>query len=168
MYDNRSHNRYQVQTAAWGLTSDFSAHPYSKSLYGGAFDAYGGIPFYQTWVLGGLAGSAVCASGLLGAGAAAVPATTNPFCLSGLLAAQGINPYHLPTEMRGYNNDDHVRIKSTALYGEMYLDLSDVTKVTVGLRYNDDTLKDSIMTCLTDFDCPNSVSYTHLTLPTKA
>tara|TARA_B100000767_G_scaffold122781_1_gene116946 strand:- start:11284 stop:14193 length:2910 start_codon:yes stop_codon:yes gene_type:complete len=155
MYDNRSHNRYQVQTAAWNLTSDFSAHPYSKSLYGGAFDGYGGIPFYQTWVLGGLAGSAVCASGLLGAGAAAVPATTNPFCLSGLLAAQGLKPYHLPTEMRGYNNDDHVRIKSTALYGEMYLDLSDVTKVTVGLRYNDDTVKDSIMTCLTDFDCPN-------------
>jgi iron complex outermembrane receptor protein len=155
-YDSRSHNRYQVQTAAWNLTSDFSAHPYNNALYGGAFGAYGGIPFYQTWVLGGLAGSAACQSGVLGPYAAAGGgATTNPYCLQGLLNYQGINPYHLPTELRGYLNDDHVRIKSNALLGELYVDLSDVTKLTIGLRYNDDTVKDSIMTCLTDFDCPN-------------
>ena len=155
-FDSRSHNRYQVQTAAWNLTSDFSRHPYSKILYGGAFDAYGGIPFYQTWVLGGLAGSAACASGALGAGAAASPSTANPYCLSGLLAATGNStPYHVPTELSGYLNDDHVRSKSMALMGELYVDLSDVTKLTVGIRYNEDTLKDTIMTCLADFDCPN-------------
>jgi len=155
-YDSRSHNRYQVQTAAWNLTSDFSAHPYATMLYKGAFNAYGGIPFYQTWVLGGLAGSAACASGALGAVAAAVPSTTNPACLTGLLAATGNStPYHVPTELRGYLNDDHVRSKSVALFGEMYYDLSDATQLTVGMRYNDDTVKDSIMTCLADFDCPN-------------
>ena len=56
MYDGRNHNRYQVQTAAWNMTGNFGQHPYS-ALYGGAFAAYGGIPFYQTWVLGGLSGS---------------------------------------------------------------------------------------------------------------
>jgi hypothetical protein len=96
MYDGRNHNRYQVQTAAWNMTGNFSQHPYGAALYGGAFNAYGGIPFYQTWVLGGLSGSAVCASGLLGPVAAAVPATVNPACLGGLLAAQGIAPYHIP------------------------------------------------------------------------
>ena len=36
-----------------------------------------------------------------------------------------------------------------------YFDLSDVTKLTLGYRFNDDTVKDTIMTCLADFDCPN-------------
>ena len=154
-YDNRSHNRYQVQTAAWNMTGNFSNHLYSSLVYGGQFDAYGGIPFYQTLILGGLSGSAVCASGALGPVAAASPSTANPACLSGLLAAQGINPYHVPTELAGYLNDDHVRTKSMALFGEFYFDLSDVTKLTVGYRFNDDTVKDTIMTCLADFDCPN-------------
>ena len=163
-YDERSHNRYQVQTAAWNLTSDFSAHPYAAILYGGAFNAYGGIPFYQTWVLGGLAGSAVCASGALGAAAAASASTANPACLAGLLAATGNStPYHVPTELRGYLNDDHVRSKSMALFGEMYYDLSDATQLTVGIRYNDDVVKDSLMTCLADFDCPNYPKSQYLT-----
>ena len=154
-YDNRAHNRYQVQTAAWNMTGNFSNHLYSSLVYDGQFDAYGGIPFFQTLILGGLGGSDVCASGVLGAAAAAVPATSNPACLGGLLAAQGISPYHIPTNMAGYINDDHVRTKSMALFGELYFDLSEVTKLTVGFRYNEDTVKDSIMTCLTDFDCPN-------------
>ena len=153
-YDSRSHNRYQVQTAAWNLTGNFGKHPYSALAYGGAFAAYGGIPFYQTMIFS-LASAPACASGLLGPVAAAVPSSLNPACLSGLLAAQGINPYHIPTELAGYLNDDHVRTKSTAIFGELYVDLSDVTKLTLGLRYNDDTVKDTIMTCLTDFDCPN-------------
>ena len=154
-YDNRSHNRYQVQTAAWNMTGNFSNHLYSSLVYGGQFDAYGGIPFYQTLILGGLSGSDACASGALGPVAAASPSTANPACLSGLLAAQGINPYHVPTELAGYLNDDHVRTKSMALFGELYFDLSDATKLTVGYRFNDDTVKDTIMTCLADFDCPN-------------
>ena len=154
-YDDRSHNRYQVQTAAWNMTGAFSNHLYSSLVYGGQFDAYGGIPFYQTLILGGLGGSDVCASGVLGPVAAASPSTANPACLAGLLAAQGIAPYHIPTELGGYLNDDHIRTKSMALFGEFYFDLSDVTKLTLGYRFNDDTVKDSIMTCLTDFDCPN-------------
>ena len=154
-YDDRSHNRYQVQTAAWNMTGAFSNHLYSSLVYGGQFDAYGGIPFYQTLILGGLGGSDVCASGVLGPVAAASPSTANPACLAGLLAAQGIAPYHIPTELGGYLNDDHIRTKSMALFGELYFDLSDVTKLTLGYRFNDDTVKDTIMTCLTDFDCPN-------------
>ena len=153
-YDDRSHNRYQVQTAAWNMTGNFSNHSYSSSVYGGQFDAYGGIPFYQTLIFG-LGGNDACASGALGVTAQAVPATSNPACLQGLLSAQGIAPYHIPTELAGYINDDHIRTKSMALFGEFYFDLSDVTKLTLGYRFNDDTVKDTIMTCLTDFDCPN-------------
>jgi hypothetical protein len=37
------------------MTANFAAHPYSTAVFGGAFNGYGGIPFYQTLVLGGTA-----------------------------------------------------------------------------------------------------------------
>ena len=114
----------------------------------------------MTMVLG-LQGNDTCASGLLGPIAAASPSTANPACLQGLLnagAATGAlpnGPYELPIPLRGYVNDDHVKTNSTALFGEMYFDLSEDTKLTVGLRFNDDKVTDSIMTCLSDQSCPN-------------
>jgi iron complex outermembrane receptor protein len=159
-FDQRNHNIYQVQTAAWNLTGAFANHPYASAVYGGAFNGYGGIPFYATMVLG-LQGDPTCASGALGPVAQAVPSTSNPACLGGLLAAGAAlgaipnGPYELPVQLRGYVNDDHVKTDSTALFGEMYFDLSEDTKLTIGLRYNDDEVYDSIMTCLSDQDCPN-------------
>lgn len=158
-YDDRSHNRYQVQTAAWNLSGDFSKHPYNALIGGGMFGAYGGIDFMKTFVLGGIAGSTVCAGlppiSATFQAAAASPNTLNPACLGVLLGGAGISPFHVPTNLAGYINDDHIRTKSKAFYGEMYYDLSEATKLTVGLRYNDDVVMDNIMTCLTDFDCPN-------------
>jgi len=159
-FDQRNHNIYQVQTAAWNLTGAFANHPYASAVYGGAFNGYGGIPFYATMVLG-LQGDPTCASGELGPVAQAVPSTSNPACLGGLLAAGAAlgaipnGPYELPIPLRGYVNDDHVKTNSTALFGEMYFDLSEDTKLTVGLRFNDDKVTDSIMTCLSDQSCPN-------------
>ena len=43
----------------------------------------------------------------------------------------------VPVDLRGTLSDQHVRIKSKAIYGEMYYDLDDTTKVTLGLRYDD-------------------------------
>ena len=131
-YDARNHNRYQVQTAAWNMTANFATHPYSTAVFGGAFNGYGGIPFYQTLVLGGAAAATNCpAFGL-------PPSQFDAQCLGLLLQGAGVGKYELPVEMRGYVNDDHVRVKSTALFGEMYFDLNEDTKLTVGLRYNDD------------------------------
>ena len=125
MYDGRNHNRYQVQTAAWNMTGNFGQHAYSN-LYPPAFKAYGGIPFFQTLILVGLAGIDTCAIGgtavgnAVGIPAAANggnPSTLNPNCLGFLLAAQGIAQYHITTDISGYLNDEHVRTKSTAIYG---------------------------------------------------
>ena len=165
-YDIRSHNRYSVQTAAAQMAKNFSNHPYS-ALYSGALDAYGGTPFYQTLIFGvpgmkfpdsvpNVGGELICQTALgAPAEAAASPSSLNPACATYAYQALGIPPYYLPREHGGYYNDDHVRIQSKALYGGMYFDLSDVTKVTVGLRYNDDTVKDTILTCLWDVNCPN-------------
>ena len=37
----------------------------------------------------------------------------------------------------------------------MYYDLSDDTQLTVGIRYSDDVVKDSIFSCLTYTSCNN-------------
>ena len=103
-YDARNHNRYQVQTAAWNMTANFAAHPYSTAVFGGAFNGYGGIPFYQTLVLGGAAAATNCpAFGL-------PPSQFDAQCLGLLLQGAGVGKYELPVEMRGYVNDDHVRV----------------------------------------------------------
>ena len=43
----------------------------------------------------------------------------------------------VPVDLRGTLSDQHVRIKSKALYGEAYYDINDTTKLTLGLRYDD-------------------------------
>ena len=139
------------------MGSSFSLHPYS-ALYGGQFNNYGGLGFYQTWVLGGLNGSDTCALGAvvpqIPVAAAGPPASTlNPACLGFLLAAGGTAPNYVPTNISGFINDDHIRTKSTALLGEIYYDLSEQTKLTVGFRYNEDTVMDNLMSCLWLTNC---------------
>ena len=127
-YDDRSRNIYQVQTAAWNLIRDAGAHPYNLPLFGGALTGSGSTDFHVPWALTGFS-------------AAALPAV--------------LTGYTTPIEVQGYFNDDRIRTKSKALLGEMYYDLSDDTQVTVGIRYSDDSVKDSIFSCLTYTSCNN-------------
>ena len=127
-YDDRSRNIYQVQTAAWNLIRDAGAHPYNLPLFGGALTGSGSTDFHIAWALTGFSPAAL------------------PAVLTG---------YTTPIEVQGYFNDDRIRTKSKALLGEMYYDLSDDTQVTVGIRYSDDSVKDSIFSCLTYTSCNN-------------
>jgi len=143
MYDSRNDNEYRVQTPGTQYIGDFSSHPYYPTvtgLLGIDFGAKGGVPFYQ---------------GLLGVVALATPAITAQTMLAmglpisavqqaqlaafdagvkGLLALPDVT---VPMDIRGTLSDQHVRIKSQALYGELYYDLNDTTKLTVGLRFDD-------------------------------
>ena len=130
--DSKNHNVYQVQTASWNMISRAVQHPYNEALFGGALTGYGGTDFFTALVLG-------------------APATLAPAGLMALLMSQP--KYEVPAEIQGFINDDHVHTESFAVFGEMYYDLSDVTKLTLGLRYNDDTVTDNIMSCLTFFNC---------------
>ena len=107
-------------------------HPYNMPIFGGALTGYGGTDFFTAMVLG-------------------APASLAP---PGIFALLGLPKYEVPTDIQGFINEDHVRSKSMAVFGEMYVDLSEVTKLTVGLRWNDDTVKDSVASCLTFFSCP--------------
>ena len=127
-YDDRSRNIYQVQTAAWNLIRDAGAHPYNIPLFGGALTGSGSTDFHIPWALSGFSAVAL------------------PALLTG---------YTTPIPVQGYFNDDRIRTKSKALLGEVYYDLSDDTQLTVGLRYSDDSVKDSIFSCLTYTSCNN-------------
>jgi outer membrane receptor protein involved in Fe transport len=131
-FDQRNNNRYQVQTASWNMISKAAQHPYNIPVFGGALTGYGGTDFFTAMVLG-------------------APASLAP---PGIFALLGLPKYEVPSDIQGFINEDHVRTKSLAVFGEMYVDLSEDTKLTVGLRWNDDTVKDSVGSCLTFFSCP--------------
>ena len=132
MFDQRNDNDYQVQFSATELLTSYAKHPYNMILFGGALTGYGGTGLNRAIVLG-------------------APGSLSPAGVAGLMQ---LPKYITPNELAGTLNDDNVRIKSKAIYGEMYFGLSEVTKLTIGLRYNEDVVSDSLMSCTFDFDCP--------------
>jgi len=152
-FKQKNHNRYIIQTAALNMMRSFESHPYSQTVFGGQFDDYGGLPFYQTLIFG-LGGIDACQLPAAGAVANAAPSSANPACLQFALNAQGIQPYHLPKIMGGFFNDDHVRTDSLAIFGELYYQMNEDTKLTLGLRFNDDKVTDNLMSCLGQVQCP--------------
>ena len=143
MYDSRNDNEYRVQTPGTQYIGDFSSHPYYPTvtgLLGIDFGAKGGVPFYQG-LLGvvALATPALTAQGMLAMGlpiSATQLAQLQAFA-AGVAALQALPDVTVPMDIRGTLSDQHVRIKSQALYGELYYDLNDTTKLTVGLRFDD-------------------------------
>lgn len=135
MYDSRNDNRYMVETPAGHLLADFSVHPYNflfQTLGLPDLGAYGGVNFNRQL-------SACAATGF------------QPACIGNIIATN--TPYHTPSEISGILQHDHVRTKNFAVFGEAYFDLSEVTKLTLGLRYNDDSVANSSIACLTDLNC---------------
>ena len=145
-FDQTSRNAYQVQTASWNLIAqDGSAHPYNVPVFGGFLTGSGSVDFYIPWALSGFSAAAL------------------PSLLTG---------YSAPVPVQGFFNDDHIRTKSKAILGELYYDLSEQTQITVGLRYNDDIVKDSVFSCLSFTSCTNYPTSQKLTgeygfLPTQ-
>ena len=135
--ENRNDNVYTVQTAGSQFMTSFANHPYSavvNGLTGNDWSGKAGLGFYQ----GALSWLATVPNALscLGGG---------PCDLAGLGAYQtataGLNAlpdFVIPTELGGIINDQNVYSTSQALYGELYVDLSEDTKLTIGARYQDD------------------------------
>ena len=127
-FDQTSRNVYQVQTASWNLIADASVHPYNMALFNGALTGSGSTDFHIPWALSGFSAAAL------------------PSLLTGYIA---------PVPVQGFFNDDYIRTKSKAILGELYYNLSDQTMLTLGVRYNDDVVKDSVFSCLSFTGCSN-------------
>jgi len=102
------------------------------------WSAKGGLGFSQemlTWL--GAFGQVSAVQ----AGAVTDPAAIGAIMKHMLLKLQlqnGFPNITVPWALGGIVNDQNVVAKSTAVYGEMYFDLSDDTKLTIGGRYQDD------------------------------
>ena len=139
--ENRNDNVYIVQTAGSQMMTSFGNHPYSSLVQALGFpdwSAKGGVGFYQdmlTWL--GLAGNALgCQAGAPTCNPALIPA------FNAQTAKQaGYPDFTVPTELGGIINDQNVDDISRALYGEVYLDLSEDTKLTLGARYQEDEVE---------------------------
>ena len=138
---NRNDNVYAVQTAGSQIMTSFGVHPYSavvNALSGNDWSAKGGLGFYQemlTW-LGAFGQVSAVQAG----------AVTDPAAIGAIMDAyaeqtaiqNGFPNITVPWALGGIVNDQNVVAQSTAVYGEMYFDLSDDTKLTIGGRYQDD------------------------------
>ena len=149
-YHERTYsNDYQVMTEGYVMNGDFRQHPYSDLVFGGALDGYGGSQFWGTLgaliqnglpaFTGGLitqdqfiGGIVQTIQGLNAAGLTLTSTGTepNPF-------GPGYMNSILPLELRGLINSEHGNQDSTSFFGEVYYELDDTTKLTVGLRYDD-------------------------------
>ena len=136
--ENRNDNVYLVQTAGSQMMTSFGNHPYSSLVQALGFpdwSAKGGLGFYQdmlTWL--GLASNALgCQAGA----PTCNPALLTPFA-NQTAKQSGYPDFTVPWELGGVINDQNVDDTSKALYGEMYFDISDDTKLTIGARYQED------------------------------
>ena len=138
---DRNDNVYAVQTAGSQIMTSFGVHPYSavvQQLSGNDWSAKGGLGFYKEmldWL--GAFGNVY---------AVQIGAVTDPAAIAAIMQAyaaqtavqKGFPDITIPWALGGIVNDQNVVAESTALYGEMYFDLSDDTKLTIGGRYQDD------------------------------
>ena len=147
-------NIYLVQSAAIQMIADVGRHPYNDLVFAPAlgdlrlagqyglgppawanlppsFAGYGGVAWYTNLVLG------------LGAGGLGAIPTLFP-------ALAAMDKYTLPHEMQGFFQDSHNTQKSSALYGELYYDLDEKTKLTLGFRMDEFEVFDSQFSCLGD------------------
>ena len=147
LYQNetRNDNVYLAQTTGSQFFRSFGLHPYSDlvlALTGNDWSSKGGVGFYQdmlTWL--SLAGNALGCGGALGpaAQAACNPALLAPYAAQTAKQANSLDIV-IPWDLTGVINDQNVDDTSRAIYGEMYFDLSDDTKLTLGGRYQEDEL----------------------------
>ena len=151
-YDARNDNNYSVQTAGGAFLADFGMHPYNslfQMLGLPDMSEYGGIAFNQA-----LAGSAlqnfspatICA--ITGSWNSAAVGGADICALSNL-SGPGMLAYNTPVEISGVLQDTNVRTKTNSFFGEAYFDLSDATKLTLGLRYDDQSVANNAIACLT-------------------
>ena len=112
----------------------------------------GGTPFWGTWFQNlAYYGNPAVVGGAIAAGLT-TPAGAQMWVLGkagDAAAALGI-PGGLADWQSMYHNDSNLNRDSSAVYGEMYFDLSDVTRLTVGGRYSEYRIHDYAYSSLLD------------------
>ena len=157
-YDARNNNNYSVQTAGGAFLSNFGKHPYNaifQTLGLPDMSAYGGIEFNQALAgaaAGGFTPQLMCP--IVGSWTTTLaPGVTGDVCAVLGIGGPGMLQYNTPVEISGVLQDSNVRTKTNSIFSEFYFELSEVTKLTLGLRYDDQSVANSAIACLTASQC---------------
>ena len=143
-------NLYTIQTSSYALARSFSNHPLAQE--GGLFhnkglDQLGGTNFYFTLYTQYLTNLATLANPATSDAKATEIAGT----LIGMAAAPGVDfSKNMPVQTGGSFTDQRYEFDDVALYGEYYYDLTDITELTVGLRYMNNSYKSKSLVGLLD------------------
>ena len=126
-YKSKNDNETNIATGASSFLMDLGTHPYFPTLNflsGGApIGGKGGAEYYQaiaTWI-----------------GTGQVVGFSHPATLAALGAALPVSSKTTPRDGHGLILDNHIGITEKSIFGEMYFDLSEKTKLTVGARYDE-------------------------------
>ena len=126
-YKSKNDNETNIATGASSFLMDLGTHPYFATLNflsGGApIGGKGGAAYYQeigTWI-----------------GTGSAVGWTHPATLAALGAALPLSSKTTPRDGHGLILDNHIGITEKSIFGEMYFDLSEKTKLTVGARYDE-------------------------------
>jgi outer membrane receptor protein involved in Fe transport len=162
-YDARNDNNYTVHTSAGGFLGNFGDHPYNALFQQLAglpdLSAYGGLPFniaLAGTALLGFAPSAVCP--LLGSWSVPLPSAGGAIvdvCALFGLSGPGFPAYNTPVEITGVLQDTNTRTLTYSAFGEFYFELDDVSKLTLGFRYDEQSIANSAVASLTDANSGN-------------
>ena len=184
-WESDNHNTFYTQTASYNVLRSFDLHPMSNyfAVGNGSLpelqgQGYGGLAFFNEFV--GWAGSAFTETfdianpgyvaenvGTAACTAAATAATCVEFAATGLdfetylLTVESLLPNTfkrtLPMQLGGLIQDNPVIQESVAIYGNLFYDISDDTRLTIGYRANDDKYDDYSINALGDGTNPDYV-----------
>lgn len=152
-WEANGHNKFYTHTASYNVIRSFDLHPLSQYFGpGNSFGAvlagqgYGGAGFYNAF--GGWA-----ASGFEKTYDIEGVATGLTFAQY-LAAVESVYPNTfvrtLPLELGGLVQDNPVTQRTKSIYGNLFYDISDDTRLTLGYRTNEDSYNDLAFNALGD------------------
>ena len=117
--------------------------------------AYGGLEFNQALAgaaAGGFTPQLMCP--IVGSWTIPLaPGVMGDVCAVFGIGGPGMLQYNTPVEISGVLQDSNVRTKTNSIFSEFYFELSEVTKLTLGLRYDDQSVANNAIACLTASQC---------------
>jgi len=162
-YDGRNDNNYSVQTAGSSFMANFGNHPYNalfQMLGLPDLSSYGGLQFNQALAEAagvGFTPEALCP--IIGSWTVTLaPGVNGDVCAVKQIGGAGMPAFHTPIEISGVLQDSNVRTKTNSAFGEFYFELSEVSKLTLGFRYDDQSVANNAIACLTEANCGNPTS----------
>lgn len=159
-------NKFHTNTAAYLLLRSFDFHPVSQYFGAGnpfgavlAGQGYGGAAFYNEFV--GWAGSGFTQTYDVVNPVTGATLASNLTFQQYLATIEGAFPNTfvrtLPIEQGGLVQDNPVTQRTKSIYGNLFYDISDDTRLTLGYRTNEDSYNDLAFNMLGDTTNPGYV-----------